>query len=376
MKKTLTRAGAIGMAAATIFTGLSFGPAAASAAPANTTAAQDVPDERFKLISETEPGLFQTVAAYHFTVHGYPTRAEAESAGQEFKIVQREGGFEMEVTTGSFAGWCLISHVPVDSYVPIVTHHACGTNAALFSTDAEGHIKNVARNQFIAKPIRYGNYTYFGLTDSADSALRFDEFGRSFDATVDSVDVAARSAQISGRAEPNAAVIINGTDEVVADDTGAWSANVTGLTLGKNTITLEQWEGGEKTADATVEVDLAVQPVVATTTFPTDRSQNAVTSGTAHPGADVVITDAAGTEIGRTTASTTDGTWSIEIPAPNLGGDYPVTIHQEIDGDVDGEIAHTIAYGAAVAITAPVEGMAHDGGAVDMQGIGEARAGQ
>ncbi|WP_209559596.1 hypothetical protein [Frigoribacterium sp. PvP032] len=170
-------------------------------------------------------------------------------------------------------------------------------------------------------------------------------------------------------------MIVNGDQQVVPSETGTWSASVSGLNLGTNTITLEQWEDGVKTADFSVDATIDVAPVIATTSFPADRAQNAITSGTAHPGAVVVIRDAEGTEIARTTASTNDdGAWSVEIPAPNTGGDYPVTIHQEIDGEANGEISQTVAYGAAVSITAPVDDMAHDGGPVAMRGTGEAGA--
>jgi len=69
-----------------------------------------------------------------------------------------------------------------------------------------------------------------------------------------------------------------------------------------------------------------------------------------------------------------DGAWTADIPAPNASGDYPVTVHHEIDGEANGEIVVTVAYGAGVAITAPVEGMAHDGGPVTLRGTGEVGA--
>jgi hypothetical protein len=105
--------------------------------------------------------------------------------------------------------------------------------------------------------------------------------------------------------------------------------------------------------------------------FPADLEQDAVLSGAAQPGATVIVTDVDGEEIARTDARPGSGLWSTTIPAPNAGGDYDVRVYQQIDGEDNGEIIRTVAYGAAVQITAPVEGMAHDGGPVRMTGRGE-----
>jgi hypothetical protein len=188
---------------------------------------------------------------------------------------------------------------------------------------------------------------------------------------VDGVDVRARSAQISGTAAPGSWVILGGVDEVQANRDGAWSFELEGLKLGSNPVTLEQYENGVKTDETTLDVVLEVRPVSAAVSFPTDLEQDAVLSGAAQPGATVIVTDVDGTEIARTDARPGSGLWSTPIPAPNAGGDYDVRIHQQIDGEDTGEIIRTVSYGAAVQITAPVEGMAHDGGPVRMTGRGE-----
>ena len=289
MKKTLTRAGAIGMAAATILTGLSFGPAAASASNSSTeTSDADVfhfvgkPDNAAWYYGTRSPGAWGQIT-------GFSTREAAEAQARPLELVPAGAGF---IIRDIQSQGCLVNQ---NNRINISSPSACDTDTALFESDSNGHIQHLASGRFVGGPVRHDSYTSFSLTTSPQSALQFEGVAPAFNGHVVAVDVAERSVRIAGRAKPGAAVVINGEDEVVADDTGAWSANVTGLTLGKNTITLEQYEGTDKTDETTVEVDLAVQPVVATTTFPTDRSQNAVTSGTAHPGADVVITDAAGT---------------------------------------------------------------------------------
>jgi hypothetical protein len=191
-------------------------------------------------------------------------------------------------------------------------------------------------------------------------------------AKVDSVDVATRTARISGTAIPGAYVVINDDDEVQATPEGTWTYDLTGLNLRKNTVSLQHFENGVRTRSTTLEVDLAIRDVTATTSFPADTTQPAVLSGAAHPSATIIVRDATGTEIARTQASGS-GTWTTPIPAPDTDGDYPLQITQEITGQPDpaGPTNVTVAYGAAVAITMPVEDMAHDGGSVSMRGTGE-----
>ncbi|HAQ9640130.1 TPA: hypothetical protein IYE67_003062, partial [Enterococcus faecium] len=175
---------------------------------------------------------------------------------------------------------------------------------------------------------------------------------------------------ISGTAVPNSFVLI-GTevpDQVQAGTDGRWSYQLTGLKLGSNPVTLEEYEGTVKTGETSIDAELKVAPVTGVASFPADHGQNAVLSGTAQPGATIVIRDVNGEEIARTNARLGSGTWSTPITAPDAGGDYDLRVHQEIDNEATGEIIVAVAYGAAVVITAPVEGMAHDGGPVTLRG--------
>jgi hypothetical protein len=377
MKNTLTRAGAIGMAAATIFTGLSFGPAAASAADAtvhNTDPSRLVG----KLLLGTQGAGYYTVdepisGEARATYHGSLAAATSSNA-PEWLMPGATATGEIRLV-----GSTICAEAKVGALDTPYSFATCdGSDAQQFHwaqhNNYYGSPSDVLESSAtpgVYMHIRAGGYvTRYESSQANDMALA--SLQAAFSATVSDVSIPGRSAKLSGIAGPGSSIVVNNDQQVEADARGDWSATLTGLTLGVNTITLEQYEGTDKTDETSIEVDLAVQPVVATTTFPTDHSQNAVTSGTAHPGADVVITDADGTEIARTTASTNaNGAWSVEVPAPNLGGDYPVTIHQEIDGESNGEISETIAYGSGIDITMPVEDMAHDGGPVAMRGTGE-----
>jgi hypothetical protein len=371
MKKTLKTAGALGLAAATVLTGLSFGPAAASAAPApsidSTSAGERVP---FRLVFQTVTGSYAGIGnaggGNDILTKQVSTLTEAVAGAVTYEYDRSN----RHVYLSSGKCWYF------DAGVNGISETGCNASDSrqLWTPLADGGFAvDAAPERRINGTVRDGSYlrnerTHMG-TDNFATIL---EGYRPFEASVSSVDVSNRTATLLGKAEPRAAVIINGADQVIAEEDGSWSATVSGLTLGLNTISLEQWENGAKTADATVDVDLVVSPLVATTSFPSDHARNAVASGTAHPGATIIVKDAAGTQIADTIASTNaNGAWSVDIPAPGTGGGYPVTIHQEIDGEANGEISETVAYGNAVAIDMPADDMAHDGGPVAMRGTGE-----
>lgn len=368
MKKTLTKAGAIGLAAATILTGLSFGPAAASAAPLRSeTAAADT----FKLAYKLPDGRWLSVGSVNGGTQSevYATAAEAEAAAATYRYDSATRMVSSTMVDYCFdvTGWGGPNTLDATACDPrVATQKFTPTATGGFVSDARPGL-------FLNSSFAYSAALTYPVLGSGPEAEIVSGF-RPFTGSLVSIDLHARTAKIEGRAAPLSTVIINDYQEADVDDDGIWSATVTGLSLGVSTLTLEQYEGTEKTAETTLDVDLAVQPVTATTTFDADRTKDAVLSGTAHPGATVIVEDASGKEIDRAPASSLDGSWDIEIPAPNLGGDYPVTIHQLIDNEADGEIGHTIAYGAAVAVTRPVPDADHAGGPLTMRGTGEARA--
>jgi hypothetical protein len=199
-----------------------------------------------------------------------------------------------------------------------------------------------------------------------------DLIGVGLTARVESVDLASRTAVLSGTALPWAYVLVDDEDEVWADPvTGLWSYELTGLSLGTTTVRLEQYEDGVATDRTTVDVRLDVAPLQVTVTFPGDRSAEAVLSGTAQPGAVVVVRDPDARELARVPASAVDGTWSTPVTAPDAGGDRAVQVLQEIGGEATDPVTATIAYGDVVSVSSPTDGMVVPEGPVRVTGSGE-----
>jgi hypothetical protein len=385
MKKTLKTAGAFGLAAATIVTGLSFGTTAAVAASTDAPSTEVLRTFTSPIGWALADGKF--VGVNHQVNVGFATAFSSQekllSDSNKIKVTQyTDGTFTMEDQEATWNSpgdrvhcslWDVRGPALQDSGIQGAWRACTGSDTAIterWIPNPDGTISPLANptRTIGAFPGGWMRAATQGATLIGDDVVRSLFFG----ASVTSRDLHARTAVLTGTAAPLAKVIINGNVEVEADAQGNWSTTVTGLTLGSNTISLSQWENGAQTAETTVEVDLAVKPVVADTTFLPAPTQEAVASGTAEPGATIVISDATGTEIARTIASTiSNGAWTTSVPAPNTGGDYPVTIHQEIDGEINGGITNTIAYGAAVTVTTPVDDMAHDGGRVTMSGTGE-----
>ncbi|WP_177174832.1 hypothetical protein, partial [Frigoribacterium sp. MCBA15_019] len=371
MKKTLKTAGALGLAAATIVTGLSFGPAAASA----TSAPESV--RPIKLVF-TQPS---TALPYVAVTTNDPTRgtrafATLEEASEAaWPFTYDTATKQIRGTDGTCVGIKQGTSAPKGSYL---TSAACSTGQDFRWKDGSDSLTS-AGGLSLTRPYYYGEYTAFPATPTP--ARMEEKKGLAFapghgfaalSAKVTNIDRAAKTATLEGTAMPNSAVIVNGAEQFLADDTGAWSATVGGLKLGSNPLHLTQWENGVQTGEYTLDAEIKVSPITATTAFGADRTDEAIVKGAAQPGATIVVRDSAGTEIGRTTASTNaDGAWELEIPAPNAPGDYAVTAQQLIDGDDGGTATATIAYGAAVKIDTPVDGIAFDGGTLNMTGKGE-----
>jgi len=375
MKNTLKRSGAIGLAAVTVVTGLSFGPAAQAADPVTPAAAT------VKLVFQDGNQYRAITDRYGNAQTPYPTLAAAQAGALPLRAVKLPNGrFQLTGltsqgnscfitgTTGR-VNWYSLADSRCDSELAGNQWWYDGANLRNESqgTKTIGEISRVAANQ---EYLQFSSTNTFPLVSDATALLLLS-------AKADSVDVSARTAAISGTAVPGSYVVI-GTPvptQVQADATGRWSTTISGLSFGANTIPLEQYENGTKTAESTLDVNLAVTPVTATASFPADRTQPAVLSGGAQPGATVIVTDGAGTELVRTTANTGSGVWSTPITAPGAGGTYNVRVRQEIGGTPAGaETSASIAYGAGVTITTPVQGAAHPGGPVAMTGRGEAGA--
>lgn len=195
-----------------------------------------------------------------------------------------------------------------------------------------------------------------------------------FAGAVSDSSVQDRSATISGRAVPGATVVLkwNGvSQQVTADEAGAWSYTIDKLKLGSNPVRLEQWLGAEKTAESDLDAELAVAELTASAEFGTSLGENARVSGKAQPGATVQIREGSVTgSVVATAEADASGDYAVSVPAPNVGGGYVVHVNQVITGEQAGDVAVTIDYGAAVALTSPVNDSVTQGGNVHFIGTG------
>ncbi|KQO45079.1 hypothetical protein ASG28_15710 [Frigoribacterium sp. Leaf415] len=311
------------------------------------------------------------------------TMSSLLSAGETVRLKYGQDGAWETVSTGRIAAISDLQVVRGDDGKTTVSGKASGSAGANIYVSPD----RLSGSAVQSEKANTDNTFSFVLNDAASAlhtayiynwvhGVRTEITINGFSAKVDSTDIPNRTAQISGTAVPNSFVLI-GTEvpeQVQAGTDGTWSYQLTDLKLGSNSVTLEQYEGTEKTGETTIDAELKVAPVTGAASFPADLGQDAVLSGTAQPGATIVIRDVDGNEIARTDARLGSGTWSTPITAPDAGGDYDLRVHQEIDDEATGEIIVTVTYGAAVVITAPVEGMAHDGGPVTLRGTGEVGA--
>jgi hypothetical protein len=380
MKKTLKTAGALGLAAATILTGLSFGPAAASAGTtdqADTNAADRLVGSLVLHRDDVHERNYASVGwpdgSTNFPVNVGLDADAVAAMGDEYEVPDFEAVGLVRGTSGAGADMCLALGA-ANYFIGVRT---CSSS----DPQQQFHWVDTAKGKALRTDGAPGVYLTHHLNKlyatgdtNVEATIETGYLHAKFSGNVASVDIAGRSAEIAGYAASASTVIINGTQQVEASDQGEWSATVTGLALGVNTVTLEQFENGIVTNTATIDIDLAVEPVTATASFPEDPTQDAVLSGTAHPGATVVVQDAAGVEIDRTPVSPVDGTWRLDLAAPNVGGDYTVSVRQEINDEVAGTVDVTVPYGDAVTIIRPVPDAVHAGGPLTMRGTGEAGA--
>ncbi|QCR42515.1 hypothetical protein C1N91_02105 [Curtobacterium sp. SGAir0471] len=83
---------------------------------------------------------------------------------------------------------------------------------------------------------------------------------RSLTATVVSKDDAARTARVTGTATPKASIRIGGSEVTTADQSGNWSYTVTGLSVGANSRTFQQYIDGSYKDQKALSVTI-VDPV-------------------------------------------------------------------------------------------------------------------
>lgn len=273
----------------------------------------------------------------------------------------------------AFDGRCMTQTEPM-------TMMACnGMDLQQFTLRADGQLVAAStgygivgrqRNSTDGNPPMYANYEVMG-----GSQLRTDLLSPStpdypaFSARLQSSDAVARSAVLVGTGKPGTEVSLNGGPRVVVGPYG-WSATVTNLNLGQNSVRVDVFEGGRWLESATVQVNLQLNALSAQVDFSNDLAQNATISGYAHPGAAVEIWQG-NTRVTTVNANGSNGYFSASIAAPNAGGVKTYTVKQVVGGTAaPGSVDVHADYGSAVTISAPINGQVHNGGALRFQGYG------
>ncbi|HUD30853.1 MAG TPA: Ig-like domain-containing protein [Novosphingobium sp.] len=176
-------------------------------------------------------------------------------------------------------------------------------------------------------------------------------------ATVDAVAPAtptiapSNGATLSGNAEPGSTVILtdgsgNPIGQVTANVFGTWSFTpATPLANGTVVNAVAQDAAGNGSLQATVIVDAVPPP-----TPVIDPSNGFLVSGSAEPGAIVVLTDGSGNPIAQVTADV-GGNWSFAPSTPLPNGTVVQAVAVDASGNTSGQATATV---DAVAPAAPV----------------------
>ncbi|WP_144757451.1 hypothetical protein, partial [Curtobacterium pusillum] len=293
--RALKSIGAAGLAAATVVSGLSFG-AAASAATAASPAPQAVTQANSSRVvgpwvsrsssdvytAVTTPSQGAQLLGYHgnslsavasrATVWSFPAAGATGPVrfdGSDLCLTY--SGERYDVKTATCDG------SPGQQFVTSPVNHRFAAGYGVRAIEPKN-----GKYAWISESTN-GNPANFQFVEGSadgrdpwiDTIVGVENFDPAFSASVEagSVDVAARTAKLVGSSEPNADVIINDTIPVKANAEGAWSKELTGLKLGKQSVKVEQFLNNERVGDPIqVEVDLAVAPLTASAVFSSDPS--------------------------------------------------------------------------------------------------------
>lgn len=190
------------------------------------------------------------------------------------------------------------------------------------------------------------------------------------DSTITLAGPGARTdVTVSGTAAPGAAIAIDlgggHTATTTADGLGAWTKQLTGLPVGAYTVAVTQGLNGTVSAPVTSGFSIAAGPAVVitapavgvpVTVADADQTAELPVSGTAAPGAHIVV-DLGG---GLTAETDADGTgaWSATVHAVPVDT-YTISVVQQLLGTTSTPVTRPVTVQAAtpIAITAPGEGL-------------------
>ncbi|WP_185002637.1 MULTISPECIES: Ig-like domain-containing protein [unclassified Curtobacterium] len=253
--------GAAGLAAATIVSGLSFGPAAATASAPASPGITAAGSESTNSVSYTPVwkygSQFAAIVNEESTayVRAFGTKAEAERASRSFVYDAQSKRFTSQGRCmglwglGTGSGGTVFAVGGLHGYYCDITF----PNGRMTFHDGTG-----AEYRVQGPRVHYGGLV-LALTTGAGIPTETEtpnDSVRALDATVGAVDNIAKTAVVSGKATPGAKVSI-GSQETTADSSdGSWSITVTGLKNGANELTAIQKVNGtevdRKTVTATI----------------------------------------------------------------------------------------------------------------------------
>nr|HDS0977106.1 Ig-like domain repeat protein [Pseudomonas putida] len=168
----------------------------------------------------------------------------------------------------------------------------------------------------------------------------------------------SNGTEISGTAEAGARVILtdgsgNPIGQTTADGSGNWSFTP-GTPLANGTVinAVAQDAAGNTSGPTSATVD-AIAPTAPTI----EPSNGVVLTGTAEPGATVILTDGGGNPIGETTADGS-GDWSFTPATPLANGTVVTAVAEDAAGNTSGPASTTV---DTVAPSAPLLSISADG---------------
>ncbi|WIB78043.1 Ig-like domain-containing protein [Curtobacterium sp. MCPF17_002] len=192
-------------------------------------------------------------------------------------------------------------------------------------------------------------------------------------AQVDSVDDAERTANLSGTATPGAEIKVGNVRIAWADTNGRWSGSVSGLSVGTQTVTVDQFRTGSKVNSTTVSITVEdpgtpTEPITARVDSVDDAERTAKVSGTATKDAEIRVGD-------RTIArADSDGNWTGTLTGLRVGA-QDVVISQYIGGVQVNDTTVTVTVKdtevAPLVVTTPANGSTVDTNRPVFSGTGD-----
>ncbi|WFR68077.1 Ig-like domain-containing protein [Curtobacterium flaccumfaciens] len=114
----------------------------------------------------------------------------------------------------------------------------------------------------------------------------------------------------------------------------------------------------------------AIKPFSADWTFQDERDEKSVISGKGRPDASISVVDADAREV-ASTSTDAEGNYSVEIDAPNKGGEYALTVKQTDADGAELNRAVSLDYGSAVKIESPEDQSEQDESPITVEGTGQ-----